>query len=116
MGPEDSSISVCFIDDDVAEITEQPLPSFVSGKYRIVEHVRIRENDVRVTPGPGAIVGIGVAVDHRRSNTGQGGLLPGSPLVIGQGFRGREVERAGIGQHRPSTFHDRGDDGHREGE
>src|SRR5699024_5028551 len=99
VGAQDAPIGVAFVDDDVAQAAQQPLPAPVAWQQGEVQEVRVGEHHIGPVPYPGAFVGGGVAVAGGRSHVGDpaGGEHPAQAvqLVGGQGFGGAEVEHAG---------------------
>ncbi len=100
MAPEDTSVGVHLVDDDVLERFEQLHPLGVVGEDGRVQHVRVREHDVAGLAHRAAGVSRGVAVVGKGANVGlQVGNQPVQfvELVLGEGLRREEIERAGRG-------------------
>ena len=66
VGAEDAPVDVRLVDDDVAEVLEDVPPAVVVREDAHVEHVRVREDDVRPLADLPAALGLGVAVVDRR--------------------------------------------------
>ncbi len=102
MGSEDAAVDVRLVDDDVAEIREHVRPAVVVGEDADVEHVRVRQDDVRPLADLPATLVLGVAVVDRRAKPREAELLERPRLVLGERLRGVEVERPllGLGSER----------------
>ena len=104
VAPEHPAVGVHLVDDDEAQVLEELGPLRVVRKDARVEHVRVRDDDVR--PGADAAPGIarGVPVVDVGPNA-LPGEVPQFPdqaedfllLVLREGLGGEEVERAGVG-------------------
>ena len=69
--PEDAAVDVRLVHDHVAEVLEDVAPAVVVRQDPDVEHVRVREDDVRPLADLPAPLGLGVAVvDRRRAGAG----------------------------------------------
>ena len=102
VAPEDPAVRVELVDDDVAEVLEQPDPLRVVRQDPRVEHVGIREH--HVGPGPDRAPRVlrrvpVVRVDPERRQ-GARQLLELRQLILREGLRGEEIEgpRRGLAQ------------------
>ena len=84
------------VDDDVAQVVEDVCPAIVVRQHAYVEHVRIREDDVRPFADLPAPLRGGVAVVDRRADVRRVQLSQRARLVLRQGLGGVEVERPGL--------------------
>jgi hypothetical protein len=72
VGAEDAAVHVRLVDDDVAQVREDVSPTVVVREHAHVEHVGVREDDVRPLPDlPTALARCVAVVD--------GGLEPLEP-------------------------------------
>ncbi len=99
---EDAAVDVRLVDDDDREVREQLGPGGVVGEDADVEHVGVREHDVRALPNVRARLAWGVAVVDRRAHLlGQAEGGERARLVLGERLRRVEVQRA-----RPRVAHE----------
>ena len=90
------------VDDDDREVREQLGPGGVVGEDPDVEHVGVREHDVRPLTNARARLARGVAVVDRRANLlGQAEGAERPRLVLGERLRRVQVQRA-----RPRVAHE----------
>ena len=99
VGTEYATVSVNFINDNVAQVFKELDPLGVVGKNAAVQHVRIGDHNVarlaHSTPsraGRVPVVGIGLDVHAH----GLDELVQFADLVRGQGLGGKKIERPGI--------------------
>ena len=100
MAAEHPAVGVHFVDDDEAQVLEELGPLRVVGEDARMEHVRIRDDDVRprADAAPGVsrgvpVVDIGADVLPEQILQVEDLLL----LVLGERLGGEEVERARVG-------------------
>ena len=93
---EDAAVDVRLVDDDVGEVREHVAPAVVVGKDADVEHVRVREHEVRPLADLPAALRLGVAVVDRRLDARHLQLLERAQLVLGERLRRVEVDRASL--------------------
>ena len=67
MRAEHAAVHVRLVHDHVAQVLEDVPPAVVVGKDPDVEHVRVREDDVRPLPDLPSLLGLRVAVVDRRA-------------------------------------------------
>ena len=108
---EDAAVDVRLVDDDVAEVREDVSPAVVVREDADVEHVGVREDDVRPLADLPAPLARRVAVVDRRAETLQPELGERARLILRERLRRVEVERA-----RLRVARDRVEDGEVEGE
>ena len=94
MRAEDAAVHVRLVDDDVAEVREHVAPAVVVREDADVEHVRVREHDVRPLADLPAALARRVAVVDRRPEPLQPELGERARLVLRERLRRVEVERA----------------------
>jgi hypothetical protein len=108
---EDATIDVCLVDDDVAEVVQHVCPAIVMRQYADVEHVRVREDDVRPLADLPTLLERRVAVVDRSADIRRVQLRERAGLVLRERFGRIEVERTLLRLTR-----DRVEDGQVEGE
>jgi hypothetical protein len=81
--PEDAAVDVRLVHDHVAEVLEDVSPAIVVRENPDVEHVRVREDDVRPFSDLPAPLGLGVAVVDRRAQPRELEGRERSSLVLG---------------------------------
>ena len=91
---EDAAVDVRLVDDHVGEVREHVAPAVVVGEDADVEHVRVREHEVRPLADLPAALRLGVAVVDRRLDARHLQLLERAQLVLGERLRRVEVDRA----------------------
>src|SRR5713226_1007478 len=99
MAAEDAAIGVQFIEDNVAQVFEQPGPAGVVREDAGVQHVRIGQDDVAFFANGFTGVGGGVAVIGENAEAIVEVLvevMEFGELVLREGFGGEEVHRSGI--------------------
>ena len=96
MRAEDAAVDVRLVDDDEAQVREHVAPAVVVGKDADVEHVRVRQDDVRPAPDLPAALRLGVAVVDRGLDALQPERAERPRLVLRQRLRRVEVERAAL--------------------
>jgi hypothetical protein len=92
--PEDTAVHVRLVDDDVAQVVEDVRPAVVVRQDSDVEHVRVREDEVRPLPDLPAALGRRVAVVDRLPQPFQPELAQRARLILGERLRRVEVESA----------------------
>ncbi len=101
------------VDDDVAQPPQERGPPRVARQQRVVQHVRIAQDVVRVASHPVARVGVRVAVEQPGADPGYCQLSETSKLVGGEGLRRGQIQRrpaaAVQGRRGPHAFADRGE-------
>ena len=93
MRAEDAAIHVRFVDDDVAQVCEDVSPAVVVREDADVEHVRVREHDVRPLADLPASFRGRVAVVDRGPESLEPELRERSGLILRERLRRVEVER-----------------------
>ncbi len=88
---EDPPQRVQLVDHHIPEAHEEGRPALVRREDPDVEHLGVREHDVRIAPGPGAVVGGGVAVVGDGLQPRHQPGAHGAELVLGERLR-REDE------------------------
>ena len=91
---EDAAVDVRLVDDDVAEVREHVSPAVVVREDADVEHVRVREDDVRPLADLPAALARRVAVVDRGAEPLQPELRERARLILRERLRRIEVERA----------------------
>jgi hypothetical protein len=91
---EHAAIHVCLVDDDEAQVVEDVRPAVVVREHADVEHVRVREDQVRPAADLPTAFPWRVPVVDRRAHVRRAELTERPRLVLGQGLRRVEVERA----------------------
>ena len=94
MRAEDAAVDVRLVDDDVAEVREDVSPAVVVREDADVEHVRVREDDVRPLADLPAPLARRVAVVDRGPEPLQPELRERARLILRERLRRVEVERA----------------------
>ncbi|MEJ7566921.1 MAG: hypothetical protein WKF41_01525 [Gaiellaceae bacterium] len=94
MRAEDAAIDMGLVDDHEAKVRKHVSPAVVPRKDPDVEHVRVRQQDVRPLADLPALLGLGVAVVDRRLHAFQLECLERPGLILRERLRGIEVERA----------------------
>ena len=102
MGAEHPAVDVRLVDDDVGEVREDVSPAVVVREDADVEHVRIREDEVRPLADLPAPLAGGVAVVDRRPEPLQSECRECSSLILRERLGGVEVEgpRLGLAHYR----------------
>ena len=90
---EHAPVDVRLVDHHEAEVREHVGPAVVVREDADVEHVGVREDEVRPPPDVPAALGLRVAVVDRRAQTRQPQLAERAGLVLRQRLRRVEVER-----------------------
>ena len=108
---EDAPVDVRLVDDDEAEVREDVAPAVVVRQDADVEHVGVREDEVRPLADLPAALALRVAVVDRRPDALDLELVERPHLVLRERLRRVEVERAELG-----LLGERGEDGKVEGE
>ena len=90
---EDAAVDVRLVDDDVAEVREDVSPAVVVREDADVEHVRVREDDVRPLADLPAPLGRRVAVVDRGPQPLEPELRERARLILRERLRRVEVER-----------------------
>ena len=108
---EDASIAVQLVDDDVAQVLEEPHPLRMVGEDAAVQHVGVRDHDVPGDAGGaprarGGVAVVGLRADLAARGVGERAQL--LELVLRERLRREEVERA-----RRGVREDRAQHGHR---
>ena len=93
---EDASVHVRLVDDDVAQVREDVAPAVVVREDADVEHVRVREDDVRPLADLPASLARRVAVVDRGPEALEPELGERSGLILRERLRRVEVERPGL--------------------
>ena len=91
---EDAAVHVRLVDDDVAQVVQHVGPQVVPREHADVEHVGIREHEVRPLADLPAPLGRRVAVVDRGTHAWHGELAERARLVLRKRLRRVEVERA----------------------
>ena len=92
---EDPPVDVRLVDDDEPEVVERVPPPVVVGKDADVEHVRVREDHVGRPPDVCAPLDRGVPVVDRGPQARHPEAREPARLVLGEGLRRVEEDRAG---------------------
>ena len=103
---EDATQGVELVDDDVPQPEQERRPTLVRRQDPHVQHLGVREHDVRVLADPGAVVGAGVAVVRRGEQLRHHPLAEAAELVLGERL-GREDEQRRRGAVLQRGFDDR---------
>jgi hypothetical protein len=91
---EHAAVDVRFVDDDVAEVVQHVGPEVVAGQDADVEHVGIREHEIRPFADLPAALLRRVAVINRSAHAGDCEVAERTRLVLSERLRRVEVERA----------------------
>ena len=95
---EHAAVHVRLVDDDDREVREHVRPRVVVGEDPDVEHVGVREDEVRAPPDRGALVARRVAVVDRGAHAlAEPELGDRARLVLRQRLRRVQVDRARLG-------------------
>ena len=105
MRAEHAAVDVRLVDDDVREVREHVAPAVVVREDADVEHVRVREHEVRPLADLPAALGLGVAVVDRRPDARHLQLGERAQLVLRERLRRVEVERAPLRLARERVEH-----------
>jgi hypothetical protein len=89
---EDAAVDVRLVDDHVAEVREHVTPAVVVREDADVEHVRVRQDQVRPLADLPAPLGGRVAVVDRGAEARQSKRAERAELVLGERFRRVEVK------------------------
>jgi hypothetical protein len=93
MTAKDAAQRVQFVDDDVAQPHEERRPPLVRRQDPHVQHLGIREDDVRVLTRPAPVVGVGVAVVRDGAQTGNEPRSQRAQLILRECFRRIDQQR-----------------------
>ena len=93
---EDAAVHVRLVDDDVAQVREDVSPAVVVREDADVEHVRVREHDVRPLADLPASLRGRVAVVDRGPEPLEPELRERSGLILRERLRRVEVDRPGL--------------------
>ncbi len=93
---EDAAVHVRLVDDDVAQVREDVSPAVVVREDADVEHVRVREHDVRPLADLPASFRRRVAVVDRGPESLEPELRERAGLILRERLRRVEVERPGL--------------------
>ena len=102
---EHAPVHVRLVDDDVAEVREHVAPAVVVGEDADVEHVRVRQHEVRPLADLPAALARRVAVVDRRPQPLQPELGERAGLILRERLRRVEVERARLRLARDRVEH-----------
>ena len=102
---EHASVDVRLVDDDVAQVLQDVAPAVVVREHADVEHVGVREDQVRPLADLPAPVALGVAVVDRRLHARHGELGERAQLVLRERLRRVEVQRSGLRLTRERVEH-----------
>ncbi len=105
MRAEDAAVHVRLVDDDVAEVVEDVAPAVVVREHAHVEHVGVREDEVRPLADLPAPLGRRVAVVDRLAQALDPQLAERSSLILCERLRRVEVQRAGLRRPRDRVEH-----------
>ena len=94
MRAEDPAVDVRLVDDDVAQVREHVSPAVVVREDADVQHVRVREDEVRPLANLPAPLARRVAVVDRGTEPLQPELRERARLILRERLRRVEVERA----------------------
>ena len=94
VGTEDAAVDVRLVDHHVGEVREHVAPAVVVGQDADVEHVGVRQDEVRPLADLPAALGLGIAVVDRRPDARHLQRGQGAELILGERLRRVEVERA----------------------
>ena len=98
VGAEDAAVDVRLVDHDDGQVGEEVGPRGVVGQDPDVEHVGVREHEVRSPADGQALLAPGVAVVDRRAHLlGQPERVQRARLVLRERLGRVEVERACLG-------------------
>ena len=92
VGAEDPPQDVELVDHHVLQPAEVGGPLGVVGQQGRVQHLGVGQQDGRLPPGPGPLLGRGVAVVGGGDEAGQVQLEQGPGLVLGQRLGGEDAE------------------------
>ena len=102
---EHASVDVRLVDDDVAQVLQDVAPPVVVREHADVEHVGVREDQVRPLADLPAPVALGVAVVDRRLHARYCELGERAQLILRERLRRVEVQRAGLRLTRERVEH-----------
>jgi hypothetical protein len=105
MRAEDSAVDVRLVDDHVAQVRQYVTPAVVVRQQADVDHVRVREDQVRPRADLPALLDRRVAVVDRRLEPRDPVARERLELVLRERFRRVEVERAALGLPRELIEH-----------
>ena len=107
VGAEDAAVAVALVDHHVAQAAQELRPSGVARQHRVMEHVRVGEDEVGVGADPVPLLPRGVTVVGRCPDLADLQPVDRPQLVGGKCLGGGEVERgaraqavAGVDQRR----------------
>ena len=89
---EDAAVDVRLVHDHEAEVVEEVAPQVVSRQDADVEHVRVREHEVRPAADLASPLGRCVPVVDRRADRGHAELAERARLILRERLRRVEVE------------------------
>ena len=89
---EDTAIDVRLVDDDELEVVQEVAPEVVPRQDSDVEHVRVRQHEIRPAPDLTAAFGRRVSVVDRGADGRQPELAERTRLILRERFRRIEVE------------------------
>ena len=89
---EDATVDVRLVDDDEAQVVQDVAPAVVVREHADVEHVRVREDEVRPLAYLPARLGRRVAVVDGRPEPLQPELRERAGLVLGEGLRRVQIQ------------------------
>ena len=96
--PKHAAVDVALVDDDVSQRSKERDPVFVTGKDPVMQHVGVREHNIRVAAHPATLFGRGVAVEYGGAYVPEAGPVHKTAdrrvLVVGKRFCGCDVEGA----------------------
>src|SRR5581483_2725345 len=93
---EDAAVDVGLVDDDEAEVVEEVAPELVARQDADVEHVGVREDEVRPAADLAALLGRRVPVVDRGADAGNAELGERAGLILRERLRRIEIERARV--------------------
>ena len=105
VGAEHAAVDVRLVDDDPGEVGQHVAPGLVVGEHAHVEHVGVREDQVRAAADRGALLLRRVAVVDRVAQELRAQARQRARLVLGERLRRVEVERARAGIARERVEH-----------
>ena len=91
---EHAAVDVRLVDDDVTQVVQHVGPQVVSRQHADVQHVGVREHEVRPLADLRAALGRRVAVVDRSAHVRHGECGKRARLILRECFSGVEVERS----------------------
>ena len=95
VAPEHAPQQMELVDDDVGQVAKQPSPPPMVGQQSVMEHLRVGQHDPGRAPGPGPLLGAGIAVDGGRQQLPGAEIAEGPELVLGECLGGIDQQGGG---------------------